>query len=69
MVKRLTKNIIKGLGSTVTIAPSGKVVCKKCQELRKRTIHGSIKHDWETVGRTISGVFVTETKRYEQTKK
>lgn len=69
MVKRLAKNIVRGMGATIDIAPSGKVVCRSCRELRGRTVQDSIQRDWETVGRTISNVFESETKRYGKAKK
>ena len=69
MVKRLAKNIVRGAGTSIEIAPLRKVVCRSCREFRKRTVKGSIQRDWEMVGRTISSVFESETERHGKAKK
>jgi hypothetical protein len=69
MVKRFAKNIVRGAGTAIDIAPSRKVVCRSCREFRGRTVRDSIKRNWETVGLTISRVFEAETKHHDKAKK
>jgi ribosome-binding protein aMBF1 (putative translation factor) len=69
MVKRFAKNIVRGAGTAIDIAPSRKVVCKSCGEFRGRTVKDSIQRDWEAVGRTISNVFESETRRHGKAEK
>ena len=69
MVKRIAKSMVRGAGKAIDIAPSGKVVCRSCAELRSRTVSGSIRRDWDVVGRTMTRVFESETRRYGQKKK
>ena len=69
MVKRIARNIVRGAGTAIDIAPSRKVVCRSCDKFRGRTVLNSIQRDWETVGRTMSNVFESETKPHGKAKK